>query len=78
MPDATHYTYRVAWSAEDGEHVAFVVDAVAPSAGAVAAVVSTRAAVSGRHRPAAELEVAVAVYAQPEHQPAEGEVATED
>jgi hypothetical protein len=22
MPDATHYTYRVAWSVEDGEHVA--------------------------------------------------------
>lgn len=26
MPDATHYTYRVAWSAEDGEHVATVVE----------------------------------------------------
>jgi hypothetical protein len=24
MPDATHYTYRVTWSAEDGEHVATV------------------------------------------------------
>ena len=22
MPDATHYTYRVAWSVEDGKHVA--------------------------------------------------------
>jgi predicted RNase H-like HicB family nuclease len=26
MPDATHYTYRVAWSVEDGEHVATVVE----------------------------------------------------
>ncbi|MDR2983634.1 MAG: type II toxin-antitoxin system HicB family antitoxin, partial [Nocardiopsaceae bacterium] len=26
MPDATHYTYRVAWSAEDGEHVATVAE----------------------------------------------------
>ena len=26
MPDATHYTYRVTWSAEDGEHVATVVE----------------------------------------------------
>ena len=26
MPDATHYTYRVAWSAEDGEYVATVVE----------------------------------------------------
>jgi len=24
MPEATHYTYRVVWSAEDGEHVATV------------------------------------------------------
>jgi hypothetical protein len=24
MPDATHYTFRVAWSVEDGEHVATV------------------------------------------------------
>ena len=24
MPDPTHYTYRVTWSAEDGEHVAAV------------------------------------------------------
>ena len=26
MPDATHYTYRVAWSAEDGEHVATIAE----------------------------------------------------
>ena len=26
MPDATHYTYRVAWSPEDGEHVATVAE----------------------------------------------------
>jgi predicted RNase H-like HicB family nuclease len=26
MPDASHYTYRVAWSAEDGEHVATVAE----------------------------------------------------
>lgn len=26
MPEATHYTYRVAWSAEDGEHVATVAE----------------------------------------------------
>src|SRR6266700_2654682 len=26
MPDATHYTYRVAWSVEDGEHVATVAE----------------------------------------------------
>jgi predicted RNase H-like HicB family nuclease len=26
MPDATHYTYRVAWSAEDGEHAATVAE----------------------------------------------------
>ncbi len=26
MPDATHYTYRVAWSAENDEHVATVVE----------------------------------------------------
>jgi predicted HicB family RNase H-like nuclease len=26
MPDATHYTYRVAWSGEDGEHVATVAE----------------------------------------------------
>jgi predicted RNase H-like HicB family nuclease len=26
MPDPTHYTYRVAWSAEDGEHVAIVAE----------------------------------------------------
>ena len=26
MPDATHYTYRVAWSAEDAEHVATVAE----------------------------------------------------
>lgn len=26
MPDATHYTYRVAWFPEDGEHVATVVE----------------------------------------------------
>ncbi len=26
MPDATHYTYRVAWSAEDREHVATVAE----------------------------------------------------
>lgn len=26
MPDPTHYTYRVAWSAEDGEHVATVAE----------------------------------------------------
>jgi predicted RNase H-like HicB family nuclease len=26
MPDATHYTYRVTWSAEDGEHVATVAE----------------------------------------------------
>ena len=26
MPDATHYTYRVAWSIEDGEHVATVAE----------------------------------------------------
>ena len=26
MPDATHYTQRVAWSVEDGEHVATVVE----------------------------------------------------
>ncbi len=26
MPDATHYTYRVSWSAEDGEHVATVAE----------------------------------------------------
>lgn len=26
MPDATHYTYRVAWSAEDGEYVATVAE----------------------------------------------------
>ncbi|WP_246050957.1 hypothetical protein [Nocardioides guangzhouensis] len=25
-PDASHYTYRVGWSAEDGEHVATVVE----------------------------------------------------
>jgi hypothetical protein len=25
-PDATQYTYRVAWSAEDGEHVATVAE----------------------------------------------------
>jgi hypothetical protein len=26
MPDATHYAYRVAWSVEDGEHVATVAE----------------------------------------------------
>jgi predicted RNase H-like HicB family nuclease len=26
MPDATHYTYRATWSAEDGEHVATVAE----------------------------------------------------
>jgi predicted HicB family RNase H-like nuclease len=26
MPDATHYTYRVSWSVEDGEHVATVAE----------------------------------------------------
>jgi predicted RNase H-like HicB family nuclease len=26
MPDATHYTYRVSWSAEDGEYVATVAE----------------------------------------------------
>lgn len=26
MPDATHYTYRVAWSPEDGEHVVTVAE----------------------------------------------------
>jgi len=26
MPDATHYTYRVTWSAEDGGHVVPVVE----------------------------------------------------
>ena len=26
MPDATHYTYRVAWSVEDGEDVATVAE----------------------------------------------------
>jgi predicted HicB family RNase H-like nuclease len=26
MPDTTHYTYRVTWSAEDGEHVATVAE----------------------------------------------------
>ncbi|MHB1592798.1 MAG: type II toxin-antitoxin system HicB family antitoxin [Streptosporangiaceae bacterium] len=26
MPDATHYTYRVTWSAEDREHVATVAE----------------------------------------------------
>jgi predicted RNase H-like HicB family nuclease len=26
MPDPTHYTYRVTWSAEDGEHVAAVAE----------------------------------------------------
>ena len=26
MPDATHYTYRVSWSAEDGEFVATVAE----------------------------------------------------
>jgi hypothetical protein len=26
VPDATHYTYRVTWSAEDGEHVATVAE----------------------------------------------------
>ena len=26
MPDATHYTYRVTWSAEDDEHVATVAE----------------------------------------------------
>src|ERR1700675_2724499 len=26
MPDATHYTSRVTWSAEDGEHVATVAE----------------------------------------------------
>ena len=26
MPDATHYTYRVVWSVEDGEHVATVAE----------------------------------------------------
>ena len=26
MPDATHYTYRVAWSPEDGGHVATVAE----------------------------------------------------
>ena len=26
LPDATHYTYRVAWSVEDGEHVATVAE----------------------------------------------------
>ena len=26
MPDATHYSYRVTWSAEDGEHVATVAE----------------------------------------------------
>jgi predicted RNase H-like HicB family nuclease len=26
MPDATHYTYRVTWSVEDGEHVATVAE----------------------------------------------------
>ena len=26
MPNATHYTYRVAWSVEDGEHVATVAE----------------------------------------------------
>jgi hypothetical protein len=30
MPDATHYTYRVAWSVEDGEHVATVAEFPAP------------------------------------------------
>jgi predicted RNase H-like HicB family nuclease len=26
MPDATHYTYRVAWSVEGGEHVSTVAE----------------------------------------------------
>jgi predicted RNase H-like HicB family nuclease len=26
MPDPTHYTYRVVWSVEDGEHVATVAE----------------------------------------------------
>lgn len=26
MPDPTHYTYRVTWCAEDGEHVATVAE----------------------------------------------------
>jgi hypothetical protein len=26
LPEASHYTYRVAWSAEDGEHVATVLE----------------------------------------------------
>jgi predicted RNase H-like HicB family nuclease len=26
MADATHYTFRVTWSAEDGEHVATVAE----------------------------------------------------
>jgi predicted HicB family RNase H-like nuclease len=26
MPDPTHYTYRVTWSAEDAEHVATVIE----------------------------------------------------
>jgi predicted RNase H-like HicB family nuclease len=26
MPDPTHYTYRVTWSAEDGEHVATIAE----------------------------------------------------
>jgi predicted RNase H-like HicB family nuclease len=26
MPDATHYTYRVTWSGEDGEHVVTVAE----------------------------------------------------
>ncbi|HUA41720.1 MAG TPA: toxin-antitoxin system HicB family antitoxin [Streptosporangiaceae bacterium] len=26
MPEATHYTYRVTWSPEDGEHVATVAE----------------------------------------------------
>ena len=26
MPEATHYTYRVTWSVEDGEHVATVAE----------------------------------------------------
>jgi predicted RNase H-like HicB family nuclease len=26
MPEANHYTYRVAWSVEDGEHVATVAE----------------------------------------------------
>jgi predicted RNase H-like HicB family nuclease len=26
MPDATHYTYRVTWSVDDGEHVATVAE----------------------------------------------------